>query len=74
MITILLDISDIKSTEELYKLLKYEFKLPAFYGMNWDAFWDSITGLVAMPGELEITGLEKFSKPFLKIPEFLLNP
>ena len=29
---------------------------PGFYGRNWDAFWDAITGLVEMPNTLRLEG------------------
>jgi hypothetical protein len=41
-----LDVSTIQDSMELHSLLKKELELPDFYGMNWDAFWDAITGLV----------------------------
>ncbi|WP_128103483.1 barstar family protein [Paenibacillus sp. DCT19] len=31
---------------------------PEFYGMNWDAFWDAIAGLVDMPQKLILVGWE----------------
>ncbi|MFE9574497.1 barstar family protein [Streptomyces sp. NPDC006692] len=29
--------------------LEREFDFPYFYGRNWDAFWDAVTGLVEIP-------------------------
>jgi RNAse (barnase) inhibitor barstar len=29
---------------------------PGWYGHNWDAFWDAITGLVEMPEVLQLNG------------------
>ena len=34
---------------DLHTSLAMALKFPDFYGKNWDAFWDAITGLVAMP-------------------------
>jgi RNAse (barnase) inhibitor barstar len=59
--------------KELHRLFKSKLKFPAFYGMNWDAFWDSITGLVLMPDELEIIELELFSKAFPKDAQIFLE-
>jgi ribonuclease inhibitor len=68
-----INISDIKSIEELHQLLKSKLDFPAFYGMNWDAFRDSITGLVQMPDGLEIIGLEQFSKTFPKDAQIFIE-
>ena len=66
METIFINLSDIQSIEELHQLLKNKLNFPAFYGMNWDAFWDSITGLVEMPDNIEITGWLHFRKTLPK--------
>lgn len=54
--TIKIDLSEINNAIELHKALKIQLELPSFYGMNWDAFWDSITGLVELPDTLVIYG------------------
>lgn len=51
-----IDISNATSSNELHTLLKKQLQLPDFYGMNWDAFWDSITGLIEMPKHLIFIG------------------
>ena len=56
MKTVFINLLDIKSSEEFHCLLKKELKFPDYYGMNWDAFWDSITGLVEMPDKIENRG------------------
>lgn len=35
---------------------------PNWYGRNWDAFWDAITGLVEMPTMLQLTGWSGFAQ------------
>lgn len=47
-----LDVGNIKDSNGLHSLLKTELEFPCFYGMNWDAFWDAITGLVELPENL----------------------
>lgn len=42
-------LKDVATEKELQILLKDELELPDFYGENWDAFWDTITGLVELP-------------------------
>lgn len=56
-----LNVSDINSPKAFQKYLKKELEFPDFYGMNWDAFWDAITGLVELPEKLIIVGWENLS-------------
>jgi ribonuclease inhibitor len=51
-----LDVSNVSSVRELHERLSEALEFPDFYGKNWDAFWDSITGLVQMPLRLVVTG------------------
>lgn len=53
-----LDLSNIRTTEEFHKYLQKELEFPDFYGANWNAFWDAITGLVELPQTLIIIGWE----------------
>ncbi|MEV0114132.1 barstar family protein [Streptomyces sp. NPDC050844] len=54
MVTI--DVSSVSTEEELHGLLKQEFDFPYFYGRNWDAFWDAVTGLVRIPDHIRFAG------------------
>lgn len=49
---VVIDVDPVHSERALHAVLKRELDFPAFYGMNWDAFWDAITGLVEMPDDL----------------------
>jgi ribonuclease inhibitor len=53
---LLIDVTNVATTYELHALLRDQLQLPDIYGMNWDAFWDSITGLVEMPKQLIFVG------------------
>lgn len=44
-----IDLGEITTEDELHTLLMLHLGFPHFYGKNWNAFWDAITGLVAMP-------------------------
>lgn len=55
-----IDLEPIKSAQELHQVLKEKLRLPHFYGRNWDAFWDAITGLSTLPAELVLTGFNSF--------------
>jgi RNAse (barnase) inhibitor barstar len=54
MITI--DVGTVANERELHELLARELDFPSFYGLNWDAFWDAITGLVEIPGHVRFIG------------------
>ena len=56
---VIIDLSTIVSENQLHSLLKKNLGFPDFYGMNWDAFWDSISGLVEMPKKLKFIGWYK---------------
>ncbi|WP_405444822.1 CPCC family cysteine-rich protein [Streptomyces erythrochromogenes] len=53
---VVIDVGPVRSERDLHEALERELGFPAFYGRNWDAFWDAITGLVAMPAHLRFTG------------------
>lgn len=54
-----LDVGIIQDSNGLHSLLKTELEFPNFYGMNWDAFWDAITGLIELPETLYFEGWDK---------------
>ncbi len=58
------DLSEIASIDHLHRMLYEALDFPGWYGMNWDAFWDSITGLVDMPEQLQLIGWDVFAKRF----------
>lgn len=53
---VVVTVSDVFKTEELHQRLMTALAFPGFYGRNWDAFWDAITGLVEMPHTLRLVG------------------
>ncbi len=59
---ITIDVSNVKKAKELHLLLKEKLEFPDFYGENWDAFWDAITGLVELPDKLEFIGWANLQK------------
>ncbi|MDX2310566.1 MULTISPECIES: barstar family protein [Pseudomonas] len=50
------DLNGIAFTAELHAALSEALGFPYWYGCNWDAFWDAVTGLVEMPGQLRLLG------------------
>ena len=63
---VVIDVSNVQSKRELHKILKEKLGFPNFYGMNWGAFWDAITGLVELPETIIFQG---FNTLKLKLPE-----
>ena len=59
---VVINVENIKDSQELHKLLKSELEFPHFYGMSWDAFWDAITGLVQLPEVTIIKGYKILKK------------
>ena len=59
-----IDMGQIVSNKHLHQLFWEKLKFPDFYGENWDALWDSITGLVEMPKKLILYNYDKFENEF----------
>ncbi|MBD2325694.1 barstar family protein [Alkalinema sp. FACHB-956] len=57
-------LSEVNTTDELHAKLSDALGFPDFYGRNWDAFWDSIAGLLEMPRQLRFYGWNKFVERF----------
>jgi RNAse (barnase) inhibitor barstar len=68
-----LDVSNVGSVRELHELLAETLGFPGFYGKNWDAFWDSITGLVQMPRRLVIIGWPNVVSHWSKDAQIMLD-
>ncbi|WP_198345783.1 barstar family protein [Nocardiopsis gilva] len=55
-ISTVIDLGGVADARDLHLLLKQALDFPWFYGKNWDAFWDAITGLVELPAAIRFTG------------------
>ena len=62
--TVEIDLSTVQSVAELHIVFQERFQFPGFYGRNWDAFWDSITGLVKLPDRVRFLGWLTFESRF----------
>lgn len=60
------DLSDVSSSLELQNRLMTSLDFPGWYGRNWDAFWDAITGLVDMPHRLRFVDWTDFTDCHLR--------
>jgi RNAse (barnase) inhibitor barstar len=61
---VVIDVSGVADARHLHRLLAEGLAFPAWYGRNWDAFWDAITGLVDMPERLRFVGWHAFERRF----------
>ena len=50
------DLSEVVTIEEIHSAFAAKLKFPDFYGGNWDAFWDVLTGFDCFPARLTIIG------------------
>ena len=70
---VVINVENVKDSQELHNLLKSELEFPHFYGMSWDAFWDAITGLVQLPEVTIIKGYKILKKDLPQDAEILVN-
>lgn len=61
-----IDLGNIVTIENLHQTFAERLSFPEFYGNNWDAFWDTITGIIEMPKVLTLINYDKFQKIFPK--------
>ncbi|MFC5800936.1 barstar family protein [Streptomyces formicae] len=53
---VIIDVSTTRDARQLHTTLSQSLGFPSFYGMNWDGFWDAVTGLVDMPDHVRFLG------------------
>lgn len=66
-----IDLTHAGNSEELHRLLQNALHFPHWYGQNWDAFWDAITGLVEMPETLRVLGWSSLATRLPRDAQFL---
>jgi len=71
--SVVLDIAGVASISQLHQLLSHTLEFPGWYGKNWDAFWDAITGLVEMPEQLQFIGWNSFEARFPNDAQIMKN-
>ncbi|GED70263.1 hypothetical protein BRE01_39650 [Brevibacillus reuszeri] len=62
--SIVIDVSRVFAPLDLHLVLKRQLDLPDMYGMNWNAFWDAITGMVKLPRKITISGWSVLDERF----------
>jgi len=74
MKSIEIDVTTVQSAGELHRLLKQKLDFPAYYGENWDAFWDLISDPEddGLPDEIIWIGFAALQRKLPKEAEHLL--
>jgi ribonuclease inhibitor len=57
-----IDVGEVETTRALHVLLRERLDFPEFYGHNWGAFWDAITGLVEIPTRIKFLNWDKLEQ------------
>jgi ribonuclease inhibitor len=57
-----IDVGTVETTRALHILLRERLDFPEFYGHNWGAFWDAITGLVEIPSRIKFLNWDKLEQ------------
>ena len=57
-----IDVGTVETTRALHILLRERLDFPEFYGHNWGAFWDAITGLVEIPTRIKFLNWDKLEQ------------
>jgi RNAse (barnase) inhibitor barstar len=55
---ICIDFSGVTTESEVHELFFRLLPFPVFYGHNWDAFWDVLTGFDCFPRHLTLSGTD----------------
>lgn len=58
----IIDLAGCETKEAIHEIFKHKLEFPEFYGANWDAFLDAITGLVEMPDEVVLINWRGFAQ------------
>ena len=49
-----MDFSSCKYLGEIHEIIRNELELPEWYGANFDALWDAVTGFMYVPANIKI--------------------
>jgi len=58
----IIDLVGCETKEAVHEIFKQKLRFPEFYGANWDAFLDAITGLVEMPNDVILINWQGFAE------------
>ncbi|WP_420486133.1 barstar family protein [Gottfriedia acidiceleris] len=64
--TLIINVSNVRTTKELHSLLKKKLEFPDYYSEDWDSFWENISGVVELPNKIRFVG---WSELEIRLPE-----
>ena len=69
----IIDFSNVNHYLEMHAVIWHALDFPDYYGCNFDALWDCLTGMVGRPVYIEIIGIEVIEKKFDGAAEMMLE-
>lgn len=68
-----LDFTNVRDYSEIHEEIRDTFDFPAYYGRNWDAFWDCLTNMLGRPINVEVIGLDVIERKFEDTADIIIN-
>ena len=68
-----IDFKHVKNYFEMHFIIRDALDWPAYYGCNWDAFWDCLTDMVGRPVHIKIVGFEVLEDKFVDEAAMILE-
>jgi len=66
-----INVDNVNDSRQLQMVLKESLGFPDFYGKNWYAFWDAITGLVQLPEKIVFVNWKSLERSLPKEASYL---
>lgn len=71
--SIILDLKNINTSKKFHELFQIVFDLSEYYGKNWNAFWDAITGMIELPEKIIFLHWDEFKQALPEDSEILVS-
>ena len=68
-----IDFTNVKTYDEFYDAISEELDFPSWFGRNFDAVWDLLTGHIEYPANIHIKGASKLPKDLCEDIEIILE-
>ena len=69
------DFTNVKNYFDMHFIIRDSLDFPDYYGCNWDAFWDCLTDMITLEGQIhiEIIGLDIIKEKFDDSADMILK-
>ena len=69
------DFTNVKNYFDMHFIIRDSLDFPDYYGCNWDAFWDCLTDMITLDGQIhiEIIGLDIIKEKFDDSADMILK-